>query len=418
MKKILLISGGVILVVVLGIFSWILVSKDPEVPVGEVLRDFLPFGSGDDFVVPPGGGGFGEGEGGEDSSVGEGGAPEKILFRVTDVPVAGFVTLNRGASSTAVRYAERATGHIYEVNLENLERARLTNQTLPKIYEAHFRADGSAVLFRSLQNDSDVITNVSLAIAPPKAAATSSEDEFYTVSSTALRGELGSVAAGPTNTLFYVLDDVDSIVSSAFDGSSQKTLLSSQFTDWVLAPYGNTGLLVYTKAGGANTPGYAYTLGGSGGLTKVAGPVPDLTALISHDGKKLVLSQSYAGNIRSFIRNVEDDTSSEMSSPTFADKCVWSRERLAVVFCATPSNNIGSGEPSNWYLGRTSFQDKIWSFDTETELSELLAEPANIVGLDLDLVRPKLSPREDYLVFINKKDLSLWALKLAPAPEE
>lgn len=395
----------------MGFFSWIFVSKDPETPVSETLKNFLPFGSGDDFVAPGNGNQFGEGENSGEATSGTNETPEKILFRITDIPVAGFVALSRSASSTVVRYAERATGHIYDVNLETLEKTRLTNQTMPKIYEAYFRADGNVVLFRSLKDDSDTIENISLAITPPRAAATSSpEGSFYTASSTVLRGTIGSVAVGSGNTLFYTLDDVRSIASSAFNGSNQKTLFSSQYTDWALSPYGSN-LLIYTKPG-ATAPGYAYTLGASGGLTKLLGPLLELTAAMSHDGAKLLYSYRDGTGVRLFVSNLKNDTESEIVSPTLAEKCVWSMVNSTIVFCGAPLLGISSNEIDNWQMGKTFFQDRIWSFDTETEISKLLADPTRILGFDLDVVGPKLSPREDYFLFMNKNDLSIWALKL------
>lgn len=398
--------------VVLGLFSWILVTKDPETPVGETLKNFLPFGSGDDFSPSNGNGFFGGEDVGEEFLDGDSQALAEILFRVTDTPTAGFVALNRGTSSTVVRYTERATGHIYDVNLETLEKTRLTNQTLPKIYEAYFRADGSVALFRSLKDDSDTIENILVSFTPPRAIATTSPDSsFYTASSTILRGDIGSVVAGSGNTLFYVLRDAGSIVSATFDGSNQRTLFSSQFTDWILSPYGNNGLLVYTKAG-SGIPGYAYALSASGGLTKLLGPLPELTAAMSYDGGKILYSQRDNTGLRLFINNILNNTVSEIASPSIAEKCVWSKVNLATVFCGVPSGGIGANELNDWYSGKTFFRDRIWSFDAGTELANLLAEPVRILGFDLDVFKPKLSPREDYLVFMNKNDLSIWALKL------
>ena len=41
-----------------------------------------------------------------------------------------------------------------------------------------------------------------------------------------------------------------------------------------------------------------------------------------------------------------------------------------------------------------------------------MVEPKPTLGIDIDAVELKLSPDEDYLIFINKTDLTLWAIKL------
>ncbi len=420
MKKWLTISGLVLLILVSGFFVWVFISKDPGAPVGETLKNFLPFGSGDDFPSSVGGGGGfgGDGEGGgvDDGGVGE--APKEMLFRISDTPVAGFVVLTVGTSSAVVRYAERATGHIYDINLSTGEKKRLTNQTLPKIYEAYFRADGGAALFRSLKDDTDIVENLSLSISPPgpPKSATSSEEGFYSITSVALRGNLDSVAVGQGNSLIYSLDDSRSVVSSAFDGTNQKTLFSSQFSEWTIHPYtGST--LIYTKPG-TGVPGYAYAINNSSGsLTKVLGPAVELTALPNQSGTRVLYSYRDGETMRLFLKNLLSGAESEIVSQTVAHKCVWSRTNGSVVYCGVPSRDIGREEFGSWFLGETSFLDRIWSFDADKELAQLLAEPIRVLGFDLDVIRPALSPKEDYFIFINKNDLSLWALKLEPLGE-
>ena len=83
-----------------------------------------------------------------------------------------------------------------------------------------------------------------------------------------------------------------------------------------------------------------------------------------------------------------------------------------MIFCGSPSDEIGQNEPDSWYRGATIFSDRIWSFNTDTEITQVLIEPAIVLDIDIDMIGPTLSPKEDYLVFINKTDLSLWALKL------
>ncbi|MBX4189564.1 hypothetical protein KW785_03160, partial [Candidatus Parcubacteria bacterium] len=97
---------------------------------------------------------------------------------------------------------------------------------------------------------------------------------------------------------------------------------------------------------------------------------------------------------------------------TLAEKCVWSVKQKSVIFCSTPTNGLSAEEPDNWYQGLTHFSDNIWKFDTDNTTATLLVEPKKSFGVDLDVIRPQLSPNEDYLLFINKTDLSLWALKL------
>lgn len=408
-KKALVILILVILVLPLLAIGGYFFFRNSDVPIGETISGILPFGSGDN--LPPA---TNNTENlpstNEENNSNEIGAPKKLLFQISQTPVSGAIVLNK-SSSTSVRYVDRATGHIYDVNLETLEKTKVTNQTLPKIYEAYFRGDGNTVLLRSLKDDSDTVENLSLALTPPSSKiSTSSPEEsmLYSASSTVLRGEIGSVAVSG-NTLFYVLKDASSIVSSAFNGTGLQTLLTSPFKDWRIAVGGN--VTIYTKAS-SNASGYAYTLNASGGLTRLLGPLNGLTALPSVSGNKVLYSYNDKGETRLFAKNTANGNNAELSAPTFAEKCVWSKFRPALVYCGSPSNEIGVNEPDNWYKGVSSFSDRIWSFDTDLELAEVLIEPRAILGAEVDVLRPMLSPNEDYFVFINKIDLSLWALKL------
>ena len=406
-KKIFIISIVVIVVMLVILVGGYFLLRDSDVPIGKTISDILPFGSGDD-IQPTIDDEQPTTETGGQLTTDEFGSPTASLFRISDTPVAGVVVLNKGTSTTVVRYVDRATGHIYDANLATLEKTRITNQTLPKIYEAYFRTDGNAVLLRSLRDDSDVVENLSLALTPPRSTST---DDLYAVSSTALRGEVGAVTAGSGNTLIYTLRDTSSIVSSAFNGTGAKTLLTSPFTDWRLAATGNS-LIAYTKAG-ATVSGYAYTLNpSSGALTKILGPLNGLVATPNAPGNRVLYSYVENNETRLFVKKLANNVLSEVPIATLAEKCVWSKIKTAMIFCGSPSDEIGQNEPDSWYRGATIFSDRIWSFNTDTEITQVLIEPAIVLDIDIDMIGPTLSPKEDYLVFINKTDLSLWALKL------
>lgn len=416
MKKIAIILIGVLAIALLGFFGWYLLLRNPDIPVGEAIIDILPFGSGGDgnaTVSPSGDIDDTGGTTGQVLPIDGSSAVTANLFLISNTPIAGAVVFEK-ENKVIVRYVDRATGHIYDaalptqVNSTTLEKTRVTNNTLPKIYEAYFRLDGNAVLLRSLENDSDVVENLSLALTPPRAT---SSNALYSVSSTALRGDISSVTAGSGNTLFYAVRDTTAVVSSAFNGTGLRTLLKSAFTDWHLSSAGNS-LVIYTKAS-ASAPGYAYALNSSTGtLRKILGPLNGLTAVPNTSGNRVVYSYTDNGVIRAFAKNLVNNSVTEILPTALAEKCIWSIKQTGILFCAAPIDESIGGEPDNWYRGVTHFSDRIWFFDTDADIAQVLVEPNSGFGVDIDVINPKLSPDEDYLVFTNKTDLSLWALKL------
>ncbi|MEK7461601.1 MAG: hypothetical protein AAB586_00825 [Patescibacteria group bacterium] len=413
MKKIFIITIVALVIILIGSLGWYLFARNPEISTSENVGNILPFGSGDngnisvtitdnefgrDNAVDSSGGG---------SSFDEFGSPTANLFRISNVPIAGMVIFKK-SGATIVRYVDRATGHIYDIDLMTFTKTRIVNQTLPKIYEAYFKSDGNTVLMRSLRNDSDVVDNLILNLTPPQSTSTNT---LYAVSSTPLRGNINAIAVGSGNTLIYSRQDTLSIVSSTFNGTGAKTLLNSVFTNWRLATAGNN-LIIYTGAS-ADVPGLAYDLNTSNGvLTKILGPLNGLVAIPETSGKRVLYSYSENNKTRLFAKNLTDNTQSEILPTTLAEKCIWSIKQIGVVYCGSPTNEPGPSEPDGWYQGLTHFSDRIWSFNTNNEVAQVLMEPKIKLDVDIDLTEPRLSPDEDYLVFINKTDLSLWALKL------
>jgi hypothetical protein len=408
MKKTLIILG---IVIVLGGIIWLILKPEGQTPTTNTSGG-TPFGSGEDIVNIPTLGGTGSTTSSEEISLDETITEETRMFRISDNPVAGFGMFLRGGE-TVLRFVDRGTGHIYEsiipktTESKNLNTRKITNNTLPKIYEAHFRNDGSAVLLRSLEEESEIIRNLSLTLIPPRRTSTSSTETLYTITATSLRGGMDSILAG--NNLTYVLKDSATIVSSGFSGEAPRNLFSSNISEWRLGRMG-VNLLVFTKASGS-ADGYAFSLPASGGsLTKILGPFKGLIALANNNGTKVLYSYLEDGTKMAVREN--DGTVYQILPSTLADKCVWSTKNNNAFYCGIPITGVAGFEPDNWYLGRSHFTDYIWKFDTLSEASTLVAQPKTDFGLDIDVSDPKISPNEDYLVFINKRDLTLWAIKL------
>ncbi len=408
-KKNLLIVIGIMLVLIVGALLVWSGGDTTDTPTDTPVTG-SPFGLGSDDTVsvPAASRNFqGEVEPLPEASFETG--EDYKLFKLSGVPVAGFVSLARG-SSTVVRYTDRATGHIFDMKLpvgeaggESVEKVRITNNTLPQIYEAYFRADGNAVLFRSL--DGETVKNMSLSLTASKAT---SSNGLYSVSLTLLRGSLDGISVGAGDTLVYEVRDSRAVVMSKFSGDGSKSLLSHPFTAWRTARLGTNTLLV-TKPSFL-LPGYAYSLTGQGALTKLVGPLSGLTAVANPAGTTLLYSYSGAPSL--FAKNLSNGTVTSLTPSTLADKCVGSVKEKNIFYCGAPSLGLSGNEPDQWYQGITHFSDNIWSIDTNSESSSVLVEPSSAFGLELDIMNPSLSPDEKYFVFINKRDLSLWALRL------
>lgn len=335
-------------------------------------------------------------------------ASRAALFRLTTTPVSGAVAFLKNGFTT-IRYVERATSHLYDINPVTLEKVRITNNTIPQVYEAHFKNDGSGVIMRSLKTGSDTIDTVVLTLTPPVSTST---EAFYEVAQSVLRGNIDDIAVANNNTLAFTTKDTGGVISSSFLGEKPTTVFSSAFKQWEISWKDLTTLFITTKAS-SNASGYAYTLNTkTGGLTKLLGPLNALSLIGSPDGRQVVYSYKEGTQFVLRTKNLASGLVSEITPITLAEKCTWGAKQSSILYCGAPAGGVGQNNPDEWYQGGSSFSDRIWRFNLDTGLTEIVADPQKDFNTNIDATHLTLTPDEDYLILQNKKDLSLWALKL------
>ncbi len=354
-----------------------------------------------------GGGANTDGEGETPIDTVGGGVDGIKLTKITSEPTSGAITfVNKG--STYLRYVDRATGHISEVKLSTMERTKIVNITRPKIYQAIWKRDGTGFVERTLDNEENVInTSVSLV----QSTSTSSTTEPYIIRSTLLKGEVGEITVGIDGSLIYNLTNSGVVATSNFLGEKAKNLLTLPFTSWRIAPVSATTIQLSTKPSLLSL-GYSYLVNQiTGKLNRILGPLGGLSSKIKSDSSRVIYSYISNNTLELQAKNLKTGVILDILPKTLADKCTWSKKFDAVVYCGAPKS-LPTNLPDSWYQGETSFTDSFWRFNTDTNTAEELYVPQIESEGAIDIYSPELSPDEDYLVFINKRDLSLWVLKL------
>lgn len=391
-----------------GILYFLLGGKAPN---GLPLIPGLPFGNAPEDVLPGDGTGVGEGSTSTTTDSGEptgsSGVPMSAFVRLSDEPVAGATIVLKN-KMPLVRFVERATGHVYESNLETGEKVKIINTTRPQIYKALWKEDALGFLERTVVGGSDSVMNTSVSLTAPKSTST---DTLYTMKSTLLEGEVGEIALLTNGSLIYTLKEGAGIYTSGFAGDKPKLALISDFKSWLIQPISNTSILLSTKPS-SKAEGYVYNLNlNTGGLTKLVGPLTGLTALANSDGKRLLYANVTGGQVALTAQNLTTKTSTNILPATLPEKCVWSKLVSSIIICGVPAGGLGLDVPDLWYQGVTDYTDKIWKFNADTNTAEVLLDPKSEFGDEIDLINPILDTSEKYLVFTNKKDLSLWVFK-------
>lgn len=312
-------------------------------------------------------------------------------------------------SSEVMRWIDRATGNMYETSSTTLATTRISNTTIPKVYEAYFvGTKGKNILLRTLLDQTDVIETQ---YGTLQDATPTSTEQALILSSLPLN--MVQVALSPdASQLFSILpSNIRGIVSKP-DGTSRVNIFDSPFHEW-LATWPTAQNILLTTKPSATADGFAYVLNTKNrAVSKIAGNKKGLTALMSPDGASVLLSESGGGSVDLQLLDVKTGFIKDLFIRTLPEKCVWSHVEKSTVFCGVPQELSYANYPDVWYQGLISLSDNLWKINTNTGESRQILQPLSIIDTPIDMINPTLNSKEGYIMFENKSDLSLWSYKL------
>ena len=412
---------GIIFVIVIGVFLFLYFTQDKKAntisDIATSIRDFFPFGKG--TVATPKTNVV-ETNPNQNTVPTETNTTPPRLREIYPLPVAGSEIFTVG-SSTFVRFLEKSTGNVYESKTDKNTVERISNTTIPKVAEAVF-VKKDTVLLRYLKDDSDLIETVfgSFATTTATTAGATTTREVGTLAelvSTYLTPNINGLAVSDKKDKLFYMTELDSgargVISNP-DGSKGATVFDSPIREWVVQWPKTDTITLNTKAS-AQLPGYLYFLNTVTGKQKlVLGGWLGLTTLANTNVTKVLYSfNDTAGKMYLQTYKIASDTfSPTLSTPTLAEKCVWSKKNIDIVYCAIPKSLKGGTYPDDWYKGLVSFEDNLWKIDTVTGTTEQILNIFEVAGKDIDAVNLSIDAEEKFLVFMNKKNFSLWSYAL------
>jgi hypothetical protein len=146
---------------------------------------------------------------------------------------------------------------------------------------------------------------------------------------------------------------------------------------------------------------------------KLISDVSGLTTLVNTDGRLAFISYSDAAlGMRSAIYDIAARTYTFPQFNTYVEKCVWSKIDPSLAYCAVPLDVPNEAQPEGWYKSTTQTRDVIYKVDATTGETSLVLDEKELGENEIDMEKLALSPDEDYIYFINKKDLTLWSYEL------
>lgn len=364
-------------------------------------RYYVNNGGGNGQVTREGGGLFPDsgifgGFGREDEARDGQDGPVPTLRHITEKAVAGGVVF-LSEETVAIRYVERATGHVFETALDSLEEKRLSNTTIPRIQEAVWSPDGESVILRYLDENENL-----------KSFYGAIEKESGTLDGWFLDNRILNIASNEEGNIFYIqrVGNEGQGISSNFDGTNGRAVLSSSVYDWRAQWAGDSVMLASVSSNGI--PGFLYELE-SGRLTAIIGG-DGLSTLASKDGSMVLFSTSNTDGTTLFVYDRKSKKTTQVPFRTLAEKCAWATP--TVVYCASPyAIDRNAVYPDDWYKGAVSFSDDIWLYDIGRKQEQLVYD-AEAEGKIFDATNLSIDKDVRSLFFINKKDMTPWVLLL------
>ena len=333
-----------------------------------------------------------------------------VLRKISKNPVAGAFIFSPEKNSkkeiedySIIRYIEKTTGHIYETKTNSLAQERISNKTIPKIHETKW-LDENNFIFNYL--DENVIKTYS-AVLKPNASSTN----LMELEGNYLQNDIQNIIYFNEN-LFYLINSGTESRGILVDKENKqpKQIFDSPLKEWLINNIDNKFISFTTKPI-ENALGYMFIFNTT---TKKFEKVLDKKLNLSTlPNKDLNILYSYNSNLghQLSLYNYKEKITTNISVSTFPEKCVWDNNNTDI-FCGVPSQGINYKDLTNWYKGNILFSDDIWKIDTENNITKKIISPIDIENEGIDIINLSISENNDYLLFMNKKDYSLWGLQL------
>ncbi len=404
LKKFIIILGLIILLIGGAVFFYLNQINNSSISEGVddgggFLQNLFPFGNNDtDVQPPPSDRGDVPGRDPLPTNL-----PGDFTFgSLTNSPVAGAILIKEGENHV-LRYIERSSGHIFDITLESGVRERIVNTTLLGIQSALFTDSGGAFIYNTISSGGESF----LYKAQIDTEQGSLNDPLFLI-----RNPLSIETLVSKDEVFFVYGGSGGAVLTRYT-DTPFTVFTSPFLGWNIERVNDETLLLTPKAS-SGIKGGLYTLDISSGIfEKVLNPQEGMSATMSPDERFIVYSEFGPSKRATHLYDKESGETKKLSITTFPEKCAW--KTSSILICAVPNSFEKRGVyPDDWYKGKASFIDDIYEIDVSKGSTKNITSVFDFGDKLFDAIDIQIGEIADgyLLYFINKKDLTLWGLRI------
>jgi hypothetical protein len=319
------------------------------------------------------------------------------LRQLTLRPVAGFFVPD-DVLSTYIRYVERGTGYIYEINLGTGEETQVTSLTVPQTVQAFFAPDGSSVALTNYE--SDIQNTVILQLQQTGSG-------FEITNSVPLPPFADNLSYQSTSTILYTLTSNEGTIGYSYNLNTQlrKELFSVPLTQ-ITTVWGNgvVDTYFYPKPT-RHLPGSVYwlknneptrlTLSEKGFMFLANNTNRLATALFD---KKTFSTKTLHGGV----------SPTQFAYPLLPEKCAFYDAMSESMWCGASPESADADFLEDWYQGSLNADDDLWLINISTGEMSLLSDMQTESGRQIDIASIKSAPAGLSVFFTNKIDSTLW----------
>ncbi|MDP1625371.1 MAG: hypothetical protein Q8L64_06465 [bacterium] len=320
-------------------------------------------------------------------------------------PAAGATFVSSSSKAVSVRFVDRATGHIYESPVFETGEQKISNVTIPQIYEALWSSNGREVIMRYLKDGTSIQSFYGVLSTVTSTTSTSTpplEGYFLPASISEIAVAAGKILYLDPTTTGGVL------IETNVNGLGKRVALSSDISGWLISRNGAKSAFLSTKPSGV-VYGYGYILDvATGTFTNAMSSILGLNGNINPSSSHVFMSGAQGGGIASASFDTTSRNTLALSVATLADKCAWANTEANIIYCAVPIVVPAGTYPDDWYQGSVSFSDSLWKIDVKTGDTGFILDPQFDALEEMDMFRLSVSNDDSHIIFTNKKDMSLW----------
>jgi len=306
-----------------------------------------------------------------------------------------------GEDGKTVKYFTRANGNVWESDFLGASLKKISSTTLNGLIKALWSPDKTKVI--GFFSDNNQLKKYFY--------------DYTNNQSSLLNEKMGSVAWSPDSKkiAYHFIDSATgqhNISVANPDGSGWanifKTRLDNLIVEWPIKekislrqpPSGLAQGLLYAL--NSTTGDFSRALSDLFGLSVKWSPRADKILFSSTNDRGQNPGLSLTDGIGA---NAKD-----LKLSGLADKCVWASDDRTI-FCALPQElSANAVWPDDYYKGLVILADDFYKINLETNAKTKILGSSDQVGFDAQELF--LSPKEDYLFFVNKRDGLLWSLKI------